>query len=141
MYKTELKFKDFLGNDKTATLRFNLSEQELLDLSRNDPIFNTDFLSSVVAEQNVMHMVDVIRRIVEVSYGILSDDGNFFRKKPEDVDDFLHSAMYTSLLDQLINTDDFTYLKNFMLGIFPAKFAEEISKVNPGNAAIVTTDA
>ena len=130
MFKTELKFKDFLGNEKTATLRFNLSETELLDLTRDDPKLSPDFLAYVVAEQDVILMLDVIRKIIAVSYGILSEDGNHFRKPKEAVDDFLHSAMYEALLDQITSTGDAEYLKNFIIGVFPAKFAEELSKIN-----------
>lgn len=133
MFKTELKYKDFLDNEKTTTLRFNLSETELLDLTRHDPVFSSDYLAYVVAEQNVMMMVDVIRKIIEVSYGELSEDGNMFKKSPQLLDDFKHSAMYDALIDQLLATEDFTYLKNFIMGVFPAKYASEIAKLSLEN--------
>lgn len=130
MFKTELEYVDFLGNKKHTTLRFNLTETELMDLARQDPTFDTDFLSYVVAEQNVMLMLDVIRKIISKSYGILSEDGNHFRKPPEAVDDFIHSAMYTALLEKLVGTDDVEYLKSFIIGTFPEKLASELKKID-----------
>lgn len=130
MFKTDIKYTDFLGNEKVATLRFNLTEAEIMDLVNDNPLFNTDYLAYVVAEQNVMLMLEVIRKIIEVSYGVLSEDGNYFRKPKEAVDDFLHSAMYTALLDKLTATEDVSYLKNFIMGVFPAKFASELARLS-----------
>ena len=130
MFKADIKYTDFLGNEKVATLRFNLTEAEIMDLVNDNPLFNTDYLAYVVAEQNVMLMLEVIRKIIEVSYGVLSEDGNYFRKPKEAVDDFLHSAMYTALLDKLTATEDVSYLKNFIMGVFPAKFASELARLS-----------
>lgn len=135
MFKTEIKFTDFVGNEKTATLRFNLTEDELMDLIKADPMFSTDYLGYIVAEQNLMMMLDVIKKIIRVSYGLLSEDGNYFRKPKEAVEDFMQSAMYYALLEKLTATDDAEYLKSFIMGVFPAKFAEELAKLSAEQTA------
>lgn len=128
MFKTDITYKNFLGNDVTETFRFNLSETECLDLASENAMFNTDILSYIATEQNLPAMIKIVRELVVKAYGIMSEDGKYFRKRPEDVYDFEHSAAYDALIDKLISTDDVNYLSEFLIGIFPAKFAPEIRK-------------
>lgn len=142
MFKTEITYKSFIGNDVTETLRFNLSETECLDLANEDDIFDTDILSYIASEQNLPAMIKVIRKLVVKAYGVMSEDGKYFRKRPDDVYDFEHSAAYDALIDKLISTDDVDYLRDFLIGIFPAKFAPEIKKrVKETEALSVVTPA
>ena len=127
MFKTEITYPNFIGDEVTETLRFNLSEAELMDLVQTNPKFSTDYLSYIVHEQNIMAMVEVTRMILHEAFGVMSEDGKFFRKKPEDVYDFEHSAAYNALIDKIIYGDDAEYFKDMMFGIFPEKFAKEIA--------------
>ena len=136
MFRTEIQFNDFLGNEKKATLYFNLSEQEVIELVQKDPMFSSDYMSYVVAEQDIMKMFDIVRKIVALSYGTPSEDGNYFRKSPEITNDFLQSAMYDVLMDKLINVDDVNYLQSFIVGVFPAKFSAELRKTMNAQPAI-----
>lgn len=128
MFKTEVKYKNFLGQEVSDTLRFNLSESELLDLQEEEPIFSPEFLYYISEEQDISAMLKVMRKLIARSYGILSEDGKVFRKKPEDIYDFEHSAAYTALLEKLLGSEDTTFVSDFITNIFPARFADEIRR-------------
>ena len=128
MFKTEITTENFEGKKVTVTLRFNLSETEMLDLVKVDPTFTEEYLKWIVEEKNVQAMFDVIRKLVAVSYGTISEDGMSFRKKDDDVYDFLHSAAYDALIDKFLEEGNDKFVSDFIVGVFPAKFADSIRK-------------
>lgn len=137
MIKKSVTYKDFLGQTRTDTFRFNLTEDEMMDLIKEDEIFSTDHVSHVMETRDAIEMYRILRRMILASYGVLSEDGRFFRKPPEALYDFAHSAAYTQLLDELVDTDDFNKLRSFIMGIIPAKYAERLDG-NPQVAALTT---
>lgn len=128
MFKVTQKYKDFLGNDQEEVLRFNLTESEIRDLARYDETFRPDFLEKIKDDQDASAMYDVIRKMIAVSYGVLSDDAKHFRKSEEITRDFMESAVYQEFIDSLIMTDDTKRIQDFIVGIFPSKYAAELTK-------------
>lgn len=126
MFKTDITYTNFLGTEVTETLRFNLTETELLDLVKDDPKFDTSFLAYVSQEKDYMKMMDVIRKLIVVSYGEVSDDGKYFRKSDERAIDFLQSAAYEAFKDKLLSSEDGKEFVDFLLGIFPEKFRKAL---------------
>ena len=126
MFKTDLTYKDFLGNDVTETLRFNISEDEMLDLVREDARFDGGYLSMVIEQKNYAQMMDIVRKLIVISYGELSSDGRTFRKTDERALDFLQSAAYGAFRDKLLEEDGF--FEAFLIGIFPSKFSTMIKE-------------
>lgn len=132
MYKTEVTYKNFLDVEVTETLRFNLTETELLDLVRTDPTFDVGLLTYIANERDYARMMDVIRKLIVVSYGEVSEDGKYFRKSDEKALDFVQSAAYEAFRDQLLSDEDGQGFMNFMMAVFPKKFVAEMQK----NAAL-----
>lgn len=126
MFKTEITTENFDGKKVTETLRFNLSQTEMMDLVKADSTFSEEYLRWIVEEKNVEAMFDVIRKLVAVSYGVMSEDGRAFRKKPDDVYDFLHSAAYDALIEKFMAEGNDQFITEFIIGVFPAKFADSI---------------
>ena len=124
MFKTEITYTNFLGSEVTETLRFNLTETELMDLIRDDPQFDTGFLAYISQEQDYYKMMDVLRKLIVVSYGEVSADGKHFRKSDAMALDFVQSAAYEAFRDKLLSSEDGSEFANFLLGVFPAKMAE-----------------
>lgn len=127
MYKTELTYKTYTDKEITETFRFNLNEQELLDLVEDDPIFSPEFLSYVAREQDTMKMLKVIQKLIVVSYGEMSEDGKYFRKSNERALDFLQSAAYMAFRDKLLDGDGEEFM-NFLFGVFPEKFVRSMQE-------------
>ena len=136
MFKIDLKYTDFLGNEQTEPFRFNISENEMIDMVDKDPTFSLDYLMYLSKEQNGLKMLDVMRKLIVLSYGELSEDGKKFRKSDEKALDFVQSAAFNALLDRFIDGDDPEFVRNFMLGIFPAKYAEKIKTGQVDTASI-----
>ena len=129
MFRTTVKYKDYTDNDQEEVLRFNIDEDEMLDLIAEDVAFNPAFLSVVANDQDLQSMYRVIRKLILHSYGELSEDGKKFRKSPEIMSDFAHSAAYKALLQKFFGEDsDPKFTQDFIMGIFPAKIAEELQK-------------
>lgn len=126
MFKKDLTFKNFLGNEVTKTLRFNLSEDEMLDLVREDSRFEPGYLYYVMEQQDYPMMMDILRKIIVLSYGELSNDGMTFRKTDEQALDFLQSAAYSAFRDSLLEEPE--QFNAFLIGVFPSKFSKLIKE-------------
>lgn len=131
MFKYELKYEDFLGNEKTEVLRFNLSENEVMKLVKDDQIFTIEFLAYVADGKDPVTMFNVVSRIILAAYGELSDDGKIFRKSDQIRKDFEQSAMYDKFIEDMFGSNDTQKFVNFLVGIFPKKYADSLTeKIN-----------
>lgn len=140
MFKTEVTYTNFLDQEVTETLRFNLREDELLDLVREDPTFDSSFLAYISQQQDFQKMMKVIRRLISLSYGEVSEDGRSFRKSEQRAMDFLQSSAYTTFVDKILSDNSGKLFMDFLVGTFPAKFSEQlIEKVNDGGRPQLTT--
>lgn len=123
MFKTTVKYTDFLGKEREEVLRFNLSEVEMKDLMDEDPVFSPKFLTAISEDKDSDTMLLIIRKLILHAYGEMSEDGRVFRKSDQIKSDFAHSAAYTALLEKLFNAQDERYISDFLVGIFPSKIA------------------
>lgn len=128
MYTIDLKFHTFTGAEATETLRFNLTEDELRDLVRRNPMFDLNFLSYVSKEQDLNKMLDVVQELIVVSYGEMSDDGKYFRKSDDRALDFLQSAAYEEFKRYLFKSEDGHEFLEFLTKVFPKNVADQMKK-------------
>lgn len=126
MFKTEVSYENFDGKKVVETLRFNLSETEMLDLTKADPTFTQENLERIMKAEDAREMFDVIRKLIAVSYGVMSQDGRSFRKKDDEVYDFLCSGAYDAFIDKIFSEGNDQFMTEFIIGVFPAKFADTI---------------
>lgn len=139
MYKDKLTYKNFNDEEITEILRFDLSELELLDLTKDDPTFSASYMRTLIEQEDAYEMFRFIRKILALSYGELSEDGNVFMKSPELMNKFLHSAAYNALINKIADTQDIQILRNMLMGIFPPKFAEKlVIEETSGDTKVVT---
>ena len=80
----------------------------------------------MVKAENAPEMFDVIRKLIAVSYGVITNDGRSFRKKSEDVENFLCSGAYDAFIDKFFSEGNDNFITEFIIGVFPAKFADSI---------------
>lgn len=135
MFKYDLNYTDFLGNEKTEVLRFNLSQTEVTKLVENDKIFSVEFLAYVADGKDPLTMYNVVQKIILEAYGILSDDGKYFRKSEQIKKDFEQSVMYDKFIEDMFGSNDNQKFVNFLVGIFPAKYAETLKAKISGDMA------
>lgn len=126
MFKTEVTYTNFLDQEVTETLRFNLREDELLDLVKEDPTFDANYLAYISQQQDFQKMMKVVRRLISLSYGEVSEDGRSFRKSDQRSLDFLQSSAYTTFVDRILSDSTGKTFMDFLTGVFPAKFSEQL---------------
>ena len=122
MFKTEITYKNYFDVEVTETLRFNLTENEVLDLISKDPQFDPGFLAYITQDKDYPRLMDVLKKRIVASYGEVSENGKHFRKSEAIATDFVQSAAYEALKERMISGDGSEFA-NFVIGIFPAKFS------------------
>lgn len=129
MFKTTVKYTDFLGGEREEVLRFNLTETEMQDLVADDIAFNPAFLGAIAKEEDPVAMYKILRKLILHAYGEISEDGRVFRKNEQITSDFAHSKAYEAFLEKMLTSDNNEALmRDFMIGIFPAKIGDELKK-------------
>jgi len=128
MYKIKKKYEDFLGQDHEESFRFNITESEMLDLVDSDPAFNPDYLLFITKEHNGIKIVNVLRKLIVVAYGEMSDDGQHFWKDDERQKAFVQSAAFDSIISDFIDGQHADLVKEFILNVFPKKYKESLAK-------------
>ena len=128
MFKVEQPYKDFLGNDQVDSLYFNISESEMYEFAKENQKFSPDYLRYILENGRGIDLVDVIREIIVLAYGELSDDGKKFRKSNERALEFVQSAAYDALFERLVNSEENdNFVMDFLIGVFPDKFTKTLS--------------
>ena len=119
MIKEHVAYTDFNGNESNTDLYFNLTRLDAVKIIRK---FGTpkDFqtkITEVAKSGDALAMLDLIEYVIEMSYGVKSEDGQRFKKSQAIVDDFKASAAYEAFLEKLITKDG--YLEDFFGRLVP----------------------
>lgn len=134
MFKVTIKYPNFIGNEVEDTFRFNFTEDEMLKLAKDDPEFNAEYISTMMQEEEIMKMYMLLRKLVVLSYGVMSEDAKYFRKSDEITKDFMQSAAFDKIIDLFTGEEAEKTIQEFVYNVFPSKFAEELKKRNLTNA-------
>jgi len=138
MFRTEIKYKNFLDVDVTETLRFNLRDDELLDLVKEDSMFDVGYLAYLTQERDYQKMLKFIRKLITVSYGEMTEDGRSFRKSKEIAQDFMQSNAYIAFRDRLLSDESGNLFAKFVMETLPSSFAAAIKeKIDNSNLTVV----
>ena len=106
MLKKIVKYIDFNGNERSDTLYFNLTDVEVARLEVKFPGGLEKYINNFNAEERPDEILDLFETVLEMSYGIKSEDGRHFRKPPENTRDFMESAVYTKIFFELLSDAD-----------------------------------
>jgi hypothetical protein len=128
MYKKVIKYTDFNDVEREETFYFNLSKVELTRMSfRHGGAFQ-DFLQNLIDTKDATRMYEMFEELVQMSYGVKSDDGRRFIKNQEVLDAFVQTDAYSELLIELLNSADAA--SEFVTGIMPKDISAEVAKQN-----------
>lgn len=140
MYKIRQKYEDFDGHEREEDLYFNFTEPQLREFLDVNPTFSEKNLANLIATQDAKQMLAAMQSLIIAAYGEKSADGKVFRKSEEITNDFACSAAFAQLMDDIMYKGDTETVKQFMINIFPSKFAatisDEISKAEANPAVI-----
>lgn len=137
MLKEIVKYENFDGIAKEETLYFNLTKTEMtgmLDLLPRLEAWSkaVDGPDRDLSTSEITDMLDIIKILIEKSYGVRTDDGDYFRKSTELYTNFKDSAVYDAFLFSLF--EDPEHGVAFMLGILPKGLEEVADRISKANA-------
>lgn len=123
MISKEFTYTDFLGNKRTETHRFHLSNQELMTMEVGEYGGFTEMLKRLSSKIDVPELEKIIRNFIDSSYGVMSPDGRKFEKKDEYLEDFKATEMYSQLYMELLQNPQ--QATEFIKGILPVMTEEQ----------------
>lgn len=118
MFTKEIKFKDFNNNNQSITAFFHLSKAELIELQLTKDGGFAEYVQSIVDAKDESALVATFKELIDFSYGIKSDDGQYFEKSEEILKRFKSSPAYSELFMELA-TDE-TGAAAFINGVIPS---------------------
>lgn len=126
MIKQTIVYIDYNGEEKTEDHYFSLSAADVarMEISTKGGMY--DHLKAIAASKNGATIVSAFEEFVEKSYGIRSEDGTRFSKKPEHFEAFKETGAYDEFFITLVT--DAAVGEAFVKGIMPADLANKMSK-------------
>lgn len=131
MLKQNITYTDFDDNEVEETLYFNLTKTELMDqfdlmeeLEALQKIF--DGPQRKLTMDEVRRMLELIKTLMRMSYGVRSEDGKRFVKTDEIWTEFTQTPAYDEFLYSLFDNPNKGY--DFLVGIMPKDIREQAAK-------------
>ena len=137
MIKKTITYTDYDGNERTEDKYFNLSKPELIEMQTSEAGGLEKKIEKISKEQDISKIIELMKEIIQKSYGVKSDDGKRFIKNQEVLDEFMQSEAYSELFMELATNADAA--SEFIQGILPKGLVDEVNKLNSNNnkAAVV----
>lgn len=132
MFKETIDYVDFDGNPRTRVAYFNISKSELIELEASEKGGYSTMIQNIVEEKDPQKLLESFKKILRLSYGIKSPDGDRFIKSDEIWEEFSQTGAYEELYMRLATDSD--YSANFIKGIIP-NVEEIIARIAAGNNA------
>jgi hypothetical protein len=112
-----IKYTDFFGIEQNDEFMFNLSRPEVVRLDVSYPGGIQAHVAKFVAEKDYEKIMKMFEDLITISYGVRSVDGKRFVKDSTVVSEFLDSAAYAALYEELLlNADN---AAQFFNGVIP----------------------
>jgi hypothetical protein len=134
MYKKTIKYTDYDGVEREEDFFFNLSGSEIADMETSVDGGLTARINQITEANDTHAIINVLKDIIVKSYGIKSEDGRRFIKKPEYIEEFMQTPAFDELYMSLLM--DEKELANFINKIIPAKFAEKAEQYVKENSTV-----
>ena len=127
MLKKTLTYVDYDGNERTEDFYFNLTKAELMEMTLSTSGGLDKYIERITKTQDTAKLIELFKEIIHKSYGIKSDDGKRFIKRPELLEEFTQTEAYSDLFTTLATNDD--EAAAFVNGIMPKELIEAAKKV------------
>lgn len=135
MIKKTISYTDYDGNQRTDDYYFNMSKPELIEWQASETGGLDRKIERISKEQDVKKVIELMKEIIQMSYGVKSDDGKRFIKNQEVLDEFMQSEAYSELFMELATDAD--KAAEFINGILPAGLADEVKKLEAAGATVM----
>lgn len=131
MYKKTIKYTDYNGKDRAEDLYFNFTEAELTELQSSVEGGFAERLQKMADAKDVNSLIAVLKELIIKSYGVKSEDGRRFIKKPELIEEFIQTPAY-SIFYMMLAKDE-KKLSEFINGIMPSSLVADVDKAKVEN--------
>lgn len=126
MYKKELSYKDYSGQQCTETFWFHLNEVELMDIEVGvDPNGMLAYLEKIQKANDKVKAINFIKMLIRKSFGVRSDDGKQFIKTDRIWAEFEATAAYPTLFMTLMRSE--IEMEAFVNGITPEDVRKQMT--------------
>lgn len=131
MIKKTVTYTDFDDNQVTEDLYFHVSKTELLDnvhlrLEVQELSNRLEGASRELSETDIKDMVAFVRKLIDLSYGVRSEDGRRFRKSADILEDFHDSPAYDEVLFGLFKNPE--EANDFLRNVIPKDLLESVQE-------------
>lgn len=129
MLKKKIKYKDFNGVEREETFMFNLTNAEITEMGVGLVGGGSleEYITKLSEEKDPMKIIEMFKKLINLSYGVKSDDGRRFMKSPELLKEFTETNAYSELFMELAN--DSKAATEFFDGIIPELTPEQKEEV------------
>lgn len=135
MFRLDLTYEDFDGDQVTEQIWFGLTKTELVELEVQYKEGLKETIERIVKTNDKEQLVAEFKKIILLSYGIKSDDGKRFIKNVRLREEFSQTAAYDYLFMKLA-TDE-KAASEFINGIVPKGFAIDVEKAKQESTVAV----
>ena len=118
MLKKTFNFTDYNGVERTETHYFNLTRAEISELNFSEIGGLEAYLKRIIAADNLPELIKIFKKLICMSYGVISPDGRRFIKNDEVLKDFTETEAFSQLYMEL--STDSKAASEFVNGIIPA---------------------
>lgn len=125
MLKKTMTYEDFNGKTRTDDFYFNLTKAECAELEfgfGGDRL--SDMVDRIVNESDIKTIIEILKKIILMAYGVKSTDGKRFIKNDQLREEFSQTNAYSDLFMSL--AFDATEAASFIQGI--ANVSDEDAK-------------
>lgn len=129
MFVTTIEYTDFDGNERKETLRFSLSEPEIIEMEASYPGGLVKMLEKIIDEKDQQKILATFKDLILRAYGEKTPDGRRFVKSKEISEAFSQTGAYEKLYMKIIRDTDFAI--KFTNEIMP----ESVRKASAGITA------
>jgi hypothetical protein len=125
MLKRDITYEDFNGEQATDTFYFNLTKTEILDLEVRHNGGLEASITRMVKAQDVKAVIEEVKYIILMAYGLREADGKRFIKSDELREAFSQTAAFDALFMELAINDEAA--TKFIRGILPKDVVGEMT--------------
>lgn len=105
MITKRITYTDYLGQKRTEDFSFNISKAESAELELSVDGGLSELLRRIIKAEDKYALIREFKKVLVLSYGVISPDGRRFIKSKELTDSFIQTEAYSNLFMELA-TDD-----------------------------------
>lgn len=106
MVKKTIAYVDYNGVERTEDFYFNLNQAEILQLEMSVEGGWLEMVKKISSTQDAPSIMNVFKKVVDMTYGEKSADGRRFIKSPELTEGFVQTEAYSNLFVELLTNPD-----------------------------------